>query len=40
MKRDLNILKAFKGEISLKTRCKPSKKVYTRKVKHSNSNRI
>ncbi len=40
MKRDGNILKAFKGEISLRTRCKPSKKLYKRNEKHRLSNRI
>lgn len=34
MKRDMNILKAFKKEIDLKTKTISSKKRYTRKVKH------
>jgi len=33
-KRDINIVKAFKKEIDLKTRVVRSKKAYTRKVKH------
>lgn len=37
MKRDLNILKAYKREISLHTRINPSKKHYTRKYKHKNT---
>jgi len=34
MKRDFNILKAFKKEINLKTRVLKNKKKYTRKIKH------
>ena len=36
MKRDGNILKSYKREISLKTRVVPDKKVYNRKMKHKN----
>jgi len=36
MKRDINIIKAFKNEIDLKTKVIKSKKIYTRKNKHKN----
>jgi len=37
MKRDWNIIKAYKKEIDLKTKVVKSKKKYTRKMKHKRS---
>jgi len=36
--RDFNILKAYKKEISLKTKSIPSKKIYTRKKYKNHTN--
>ena len=36
IKRDINVLKAFKKEINLSTRVVKSKKTYSRKIKHKN----
>ena len=37
--RDLNIEKNYKREINLQTKKIPSKKLYTRKVKHKKQSR-
>ena len=34
MKRDINVIKNYRREISLQTKYVPSKKRYTRKIKH------